>query len=83
MVEYGEFEGNVPQAFSAECLSDGSLILRAVSLPEGIVLVSAIPAVYSMGEDDVEGEDVYGEEEEPGSSRRKLVFDSDGSVVGR
>lgn len=38
--EEGKYDGKIPQAFAPRMLPDGTLVLKAISLPEGVIFSS-------------------------------------------
>ena len=84
MAKANMFQGAVPEYFMAECLENGSLILRSVEMPKGIVMVSpvsTIPRVEPQVVAEALGAGVVEEEEEKkDTGRRKILLGDKGTV---
>lgn len=80
MKQLGCFDGEIPEFFIAECLSDGGLTLRVIHMPKGIVSVGFPSKVDNSSDFSVFGQERKQKSEGHSTNLRKLSFDDDGSV---
>ena len=74
--------GFIPRFFRAEMTEDGSLLLRSIHVPVGVVVVNTTKK-RSVGKREVEEDtDLSESESRPaGKHLRSLVFQTDGGVT--
>lgn len=74
----GSFKEEIPQAFTCRSLPDGSLFMKAIPLPRGIVIPSDQPQISEIA--------AYGgfapyEEDDPTKDLREIEIGEDGKVM--